>query len=92
MDFVRLAKLPQVIVINRQKRLSLSGVIADNEKNNREEMKMKTVEPEWSWIAHCPECHESVDQFDENVEEEGHGDDSVVTCEKCNTKFVVKVS
>jgi hypothetical protein len=55
-------------------------------------MKMETVEPEWSWIAHCPECHEPVDQFDENVEEEGYGDDSIVTCDKCDNKFVVKVS
>lgn len=52
---------------------------------------MKTTEPEWSWIAKCPECNEPVDQYDENVEEEGSGDDSVVTCDNCLIKFVVKM-
>lgn len=52
---------------------------------------MKRVEPEWSWIAHCPKCHELVDQFDGNVEEEGDGDDSVVTCDNCSVNFVVKM-
>ncbi len=53
---------------------------------------MIKVDPDWYWIASCPECNTTVDEFDENVEEEGYGDDSVVICWHCNTKFIVKVS
>ncbi|AKU42601.1 hypothetical protein [Vibrio phage H188] len=52
---------------------------------------MKTVEPEWSWIAACPCCHDSIDQYDENVEEEGSGDDSIVTCDGCGEVFIVSM-
>lgn len=52
---------------------------------------MKTVIPEWDWNANCPnpECHALVDQYDDNVEEEGSGDDSVVICTECGEKFIV---
>ena len=53
---------------------------------------MQTVEPEWDWTANCPECATSAYQYDENVEEEYRGDDSLVTCNECGTKFIVKVS
>lgn len=52
---------------------------------------MKEVEPEWSWIAVCPNCCEPVDQFDDNVEEDYYGDDCLVSCE-CKEKFIVKLN
>ncbi|CAH9012226.1 conserved hypothetical protein [Vibrio phage 193E37-1] len=54
---------------------------------------MNKVTPEWSWVANCPnpDCSELVDQYDDNVEEEGCGDDSVVICEACGEKFIVSI-
>ncbi|AUS01777.1 hypothetical protein NVP1291O_63 [Vibrio phage 1.291.O._10N.286.55.F6] len=50
---------------------------------------MDIVKPEWSWIACCPKCVTPVDEFDDNVTEDGCGDNSTVVCEECGCEFIV---